>query len=126
MICPYFPCGGFPSHGGTPKSFYVWIFHEINHRAIGLRGAGLQPAEVYLSLQPWLRHPSNRKWMAYRMGLPVDSVQLPKKSGFVVDITIVFMGVIMVYKPTYNWGAHPVTPVFSSGMRRLNPLLRGL
>ena len=49
------------------------------------------------------------------MGPPVDSVQLPKKSGFMVDITIVFMGVIMVYKPTYNWGAHPVTPVFRVG-----------
>ena len=35
MICPYFPCGGFPSHGGTPESFYFWIFHEINHRAMG-------------------------------------------------------------------------------------------
>ena len=21
---------------------------------------------------------------------------------------LVFMGIIMVYKPTYNWGAHPV------------------
>ena len=31
--------------------------------------------------------------------------KLPYFSGFMVDITIVFIGVIMVYKPTYNWGA---------------------
>ena len=31
--------------------------------------------------------------------------KLPYFSGFMVDITIVLIGVIMVYKPTYNWGA---------------------
>ena len=36
--------------------------------------------------------------------------KLPYFSGFMVDITIVFIGVIMVYKPTYNWGA----PCFDS------------
>ena len=61
MICPYFPCGGFPSHGGTPKSFYFWIFHEINHRAIG----------VY----PIVRKPSCHK--------PTTTCRLQYKSHFV-------------------------------------------
>ena len=40
----------------------------------------------------------------YRMGPPVDSVQLPYFSGFMVDIIIVNRAYFMVYKPTYNWG----------------------
>ena len=44
------------------------------------------------------------------MGPPVDSVQLPYFSGFMVDITIVHRGFVMVYKPTnITGGAHPVT-----------------
>ena len=40
---------------------------------------------------------------------PQDSVQLPYFSGFMVDITIVFMGVIMDCKPTnISGGPHPV------------------
>ena len=48
----------------------------------------------------------------YRMGPPLDSVQLPDFSGFMVDRTIVNrgnIGVIMVYKATYNWGAPSCT-----------------
>ena len=68
----------------------------------------------------WIRAGHNKKhhrntpsWEVgdspYRVGFPQDSVQLVNRSGwiqwFMVDITIVFMGIIMVYKPTYNWGA---------------------
>ena len=44
---------------GTPNyhpCYFPCCLHEIDHRAIGVRGAGLQPAEVYLSLQPWPRN----------------------------------------------------------------------
>ena len=43
------------------------------------------------------------------MGPPLDSVQLPYFSGFMVDITIVDRGYFMVYKPTnITGGPHPV------------------
>ena len=55
----------------------------------------------------WVHPPvSNVKKLAYRMGPPVDSVQLPNISGWIlwfvvdmVDITILNG----VYKPTYIW-----------------------
>ena len=51
----------------------------------------------------------NPEQFEYRMGPPLDSVQLPYKwlNSMVYDRYNKLdekLGVIMVYKPTYNWG----------------------
>ena len=84
MICPYFPCGGFPSHGGTPKSFYFWIFHEINHRAIG----------VY----PIVRKPSCHK--------PTTTCRLQYKSNFIHWCVYIHIYIYILLEHIYIY-THP-------------------
>jgi hypothetical protein len=88
-----------------------------------------RPPPTYWPQGPWPTIVANPKhWSQatylgmtnlHRMGPPVDSVQLPykwlKKLWFVVDITKKLIGVIMVYKPTYNCGAPSCMDVTKMG-----------
>jgi hypothetical protein len=58
---------------------------------------------VYQSLKPY-----SKFYQLIQGGAP-KIAKLPYFSGFMVDITIVNRAFVMVYKPTYNWGAPSCT-----------------
>ena len=89
-----------PKHAGASRaafSLFRRFFRMRRCSALRCR----RSSAIFSNSRSWeLGEPSINQ--LYKMGPPVDSVQLPYFSGFMVDITIVFIGVI-------SWFINPQT-----------------